>query len=62
MGKGSVVVPNTATVELNYYVSHISTNTATGFELLYSKKNIGYNSVRVRVGNPGLPSKDSYIR
>ena len=40
MRKGSVVVPNTATVELSSAVSHNRTNTATGFELLYSKKNI----------------------
>ena len=29
---GSRVVPNTATFEQSYSVSHISTNTATGFE------------------------------
>ena len=30
-----IVVPNTATFELSYSVSHIRTNTATGFEYLY---------------------------
>ena len=35
-----IVVPNTATFELSYSVSHIRTNTTTGFEKLYSKKNI----------------------
>ena len=44
-GRQGYVVPYTATFKLSYSVSHIRTNTATGFEYLhvYSKKNIATN-------------------